>query len=142
MSAGTRVDHDRFCLHEGWELVGNARGRPVGHHVTYELTLRDGAILRTRISHPVSNKTYGVRLWKAILRDQLVVTEEQFWACVRDKQLPNRGGNDDIPENALPAALVYQLIHEVGRTEAEIAAMTVAEAMVVMTDYWSRPRPR
>lgn len=143
MNAGTRVDHNQFCLYEGWELVRNARGGAVAHHVTYELTLRDGTILRTRISHPVNKETYGVSLWKAILRDQLVVTEEQLWACLRNKQLPDRGqDDDDTPEKALPASLAYQLIHEAGVPEAQVATMTLADAMVVMTEHWSKRNPR
>jgi hypothetical protein len=141
MNAGTRVDHNQFCLNEQWTTVRDARGRAVSHHVTYELSLPDGRILRTRISRPVNKDTYGPRLWKTILNDQLVVTETEFWACVKDKQLPNRGqGEDDTPGKTLPAGLVYQLIHEAGVPESEVSAMTLADAMTVMTEHWSKPR--
>ena len=49
----TRQDHEKFCGAEGWGLVRDARGRTGTHHVTYELGLPDGRVLRTRISHPV-----------------------------------------------------------------------------------------
>ncbi len=141
MSAGTRVDHDRFCVNEGWELGRDARGRAVRHHVTYELGLRDGNRLRTRISRPVDKTTYGPNLWKTILRDQLDVTETAFWVCVRDKQLPDRGrAESEVPPNALPAGLVHQLITHAGLAEHEVAAMTISEATAAMTRYWSRPR--
>lgn len=141
MNAGTRVDHNQFCLNEEWETVRDARGRAVGHHVTYELALHDGRILRTRISRPVNKDTYGARLWKAILSNQLDVTEAEFWACVKDKRLPDRGQDEgEAPERTLPASLVYQLIHEVGVAESAVAAMTLADAMAVMIDYWSKPR--
>lgn len=140
MNAGTRVDHDQFCRIEKWDQVRDARGRAVGHHVTYELLLADGTRLRTRISHPVNKDTYGPRLWKTILREQLVVTEDEFWACVKDRQVPDRGQSDDeAPAGALPAALVYQLIHHAAVPEAEVAQMTLPAAMDVMTRYWSRP---
>lgn len=50
----TRQDHDEFCANEKWELVRGSRGKPVTHHKTYELTLWDSRILRTRISRPLS----------------------------------------------------------------------------------------
>lgn len=139
MSAGTRVDHNQFCLNEQWTMVRDARGRAVSHHVTYELPLHDGRILRTRISRPVNKDTYGPRLWKTILNDQLVVIEAEFWACVKDKQLPDRGPDDDTPAKTLPASLVYQLIHEAGVPEPDVATMTLTDAMAVMTEYWSKP---
>lgn len=50
MNAGTRADHNQFCLTEGWELVRGAQGRPVRHHVIYERDLPDLQILRTPVS--------------------------------------------------------------------------------------------
>ncbi|MEV0898574.1 hypothetical protein [Actinoplanes sp. NPDC049802] len=136
MNPGTRVDHHQFCLNEKWETVRDGRGRAVGHRVTYELPLRDGRILRTRISRPVNKDTYGARLWKTILADQLEVTEAEFWACVKDKQPPDRGWEEaEIPAKALPASLVYQLIHEVGLAESEVAAMTLEDAMAAMVGH-------
>jgi hypothetical protein len=137
---GTRRDHHRFCQLEKWTEVRNARGRKVGHHITYELTLPDGRILRTRISRPPNNETYGARLWAHVL-DQLQVTETEFWACVSDRKLPARGaGSDEAPANALPADLVHQLIHSAGVPEAEVATMTLERALEVMREHWSRPR--
>jgi hypothetical protein len=113
----------------------------VGHHVTYELTLPDGRILRTRISRPPNNETYGPGLWNAILSDQLEVTEAEFWACVDDRKQPDRGqAASDAPTNALPASLVYQLIHEAGVPEDEVAGMTLPRALEVINAYWSRPK--
>jgi hypothetical protein len=51
-----------------------------------------------------------------ILRDQLDVTEDEFWKCAQDGILPKRG-TPDIPSQALPAELVYLLINKVGLTE-------------------------
>lgn len=59
--------------------------------MTYELTLHDGRVLRTRISHPVDRTVYGAAMWAHILRDQLDVEEAEFWACVLDGTLPDRG---------------------------------------------------
>src|SRR5256885_17060814 len=87
----TRKDHETFCEVEEWRRVRDARGRPGTHHVTYELDLVDGRILRTRISHPVDRSGYGPSMWKHILRDQLDVDEPSFWACVQDGVKPDRG---------------------------------------------------
>ena len=52
------------------------------HHDNYELTLPDGEILWTRISHPVNRTDYGPGMWADILRDQLQVSEATFWDCI------------------------------------------------------------
>ncbi len=138
---GSRADHNRFCRIEGWQEVRNARGKAVGHHITYELTLPDGRILRTRISRPADKTTYGPGLWKAILSDQLCVSEEQFWACVTEKRPRDRGTDaPEVPRNALPAQLVSQLIRDVGIPEEHVAKMTLEEALAAMNAYWSKPR--
>lgn len=142
MTPGRRVDHDAFCRIENWVRVRDARGRPVRHHVTYELSLPDGRILRTRISRPVDTTTHGPSLWRAILRDQLVVSEPEFWACVRDKHLPDRGSPTPAHrENALPAGLVHQLLHVAGVPEAEVRIMTLEQALDAMNAHWSAPPP-
>jgi hypothetical protein len=134
---GSRRDHDRFCQIEGWEQVRNARGR-TGHHITYRLRLPDGRVLRTRISHPVNNDTYGPSLCGHIL-DQLEVTEPVFWACVDDQKLPDRGAAAaEAPANALPAQLAHQLVHDAGIPEAEVAQMDLPRAIQVMSEYGRR----
>jgi hypothetical protein len=136
--AATRSDHETFCVTEGWEPVRDSQGRTGTHHVTYELHLHDGRILRTRISHPPGRTTYGKSLWSHILRDQLDVTDAEFWACVRDKVKPDRG-KPALPAEALPADLVHLLITRLGLREAEIATMNKADAIARMQEYWSSP---
>lgn len=139
---GSRADHHKFCRFEGWEQVRNSRGQAVGHHLTYELGMPDGRILRTRISRPGNNTTYGPSLWSTILKDQLAVIEDEFWACVDGKQLPDRGSaSSQLPARALPAQLVFQLLHDAGLPEEQVARMTLEEATAVMVEHWSRPRP-
>ena len=68
------------------------------------------------------------------------VTDAEFWACVRDKQLPDRGpASIEPPAQALPAGLVHQLIHVAGVPEAEVATMTLDRALAVMNQHWSQP---
>jgi hypothetical protein len=131
-----RENHDRFCRNEGWKRVRDARGRTGTHHVTYELTLHDGRILRTRISHPVDRTVYGAAMWRHILRDQLDVTEGEFWSCAQQGDLPDRGAPAP-PREALPADLVYLLIHRVGLEEEAVAEMTKDEAVARVQRYWT-----
>lgn len=134
--APTRQDHEKFCRIEGWIPVRDARGRSGIHHVTYELTLKDGRILRTRISHPVDRSSYGPSMWKHVLRDQLQVSEAEFWDCVRDGAKPDRG-EPEPPAETLPADLVYLLITRVGLAEVEVATMSKDDAVARLQQYWT-----
>lgn len=132
----TRETHEKFCVVEGWTRVRDTRGRTGTHHATYELGLKDGRTLRTRISHPVDRTAYGPSIWSHILRDQLQVIEDEFWACVQDGIKPDRG-EPEIPAGVLPAELVYLLINRVGLDEAAVATMTKDEAVGRLNQYWS-----
>lgn len=138
-SQGSRREHNRFCQIEKWVELRNARNKKVRHHITYELELPDGRVLRTRVSRPADKTTYGADLWNHILAVQLCVTEHEFWECVKKRRPPNRAlGATKIPDGALPAQLVHQLLHVVGVPEADIAGMTVERARELMDEYWSR----
>jgi hypothetical protein len=132
----TRKLHEDFCVTEGWDRVHDARGRTGTHHITYELRLRDARILRTRISHPVDRTTYGPSIWTHILRDQLQVMAAEFWRCVQEGVKPARGA-PETPAESLPLELVHLLIHRVGLTEPEVAAMTKEEAVTRLNRYWA-----
>jgi hypothetical protein len=137
--APARKHHLAFCENEGWEQVRNARGKTSGHHaVTFELHLHDGRILRTRISHPPDGSTYGASIWRHILRDQLGVSEDAFWACAIDGVKPDRG-EPETPAEALPADLVHLLLTRLQLSRAEIALLTRDEAIARIQEFWSRP---
>ena len=129
----TREDHERFCQVEGWRRVHDAKGRTGTHHVTYELVLWDGQVLRTRILRP---PTYGPAIWSHILRDQLKVDQDAFWACVREGKLPDRGVPAPSAE-ALPADLVHLLLTRVGLTEEEVRLLSKTEAIARLQRYWT-----
>lgn len=137
--APTRADHDKFCRAEGWTAVRDATGRTGTHHVTYELALSDGRILRTRISHPPNRTSYGARLWAHILRDQLDVDEATFWAAVREGVEPSRGA-PATPAETLPAELAFLLANRVGLTHDQLAAMTKTEAIERLNRFWTEGR--
>lgn len=131
----TRADHDKFCRVEGWRHVRDARGRKGTHHITYELALPDGRTLRTRVSHPPNRIDYGPALWAHILRDQLQVSEPEFWACVSEGRQPNRGQTIETAE-ALPADLAHLLVTRVGLPETDVARMTRTDAVERLNRYW------
>jgi len=132
----TRKHHLTFCTREGWTEVRSSRGKGVAHHVTFELSIPDGRILRTRISRPPDRSEYGPRLWAHILRDQLDVTVNEFWACVTHRVVPSRGA-PPAAGGGLPADLVNQLLHRVGLSEFEVAAMTTKQAADRMARFWA-----
>ena len=107
--------------------------------MTFELALPSGRVLRTRVSRPANAETYGPALWSTILGSQLCVTEAQFWRCVDEGQVPIRETAVSVPASALPAGLAYQLIHTVGLSDAEVAALSREEAIARLSDFWSRP---
>lgn len=136
--AATRREHVRFCEVEGWRQVQSARERTNKHHITFELPLDDGRILRTRISRPPNNESYGKELWSHILRDQLCVTANEFWSCVNDGTLPPRSSTQStIPPTALPAGLAHQLVHILQLSSAEVAKLSLAEALDLMNHHWA-----
>jgi hypothetical protein len=136
----TRQDHQKFCEIEGWEPVRSARGRTGTHHLTYELSLPDGRMLRTRISHPPDRSTYGPSIWGHILRDQLDVTEDVFWNCVQGGVKPARSEPEPPGVEPIPAEVVYLLITRVGLAEADVAGLTKDDAVARLNQYWAEGR--
>jgi hypothetical protein len=134
----TRQDHQKFCEIEEWKPVRSARGRTGTHHRTYELALPDGQVLRTRISHPPDRSTYGPGIWSHILRDQLDVTEDVFWDCVRNGVKPSRGEPDVPTADPIPAEVVHMLLTRVRLAESDVARMTRQEAIARLNQYWTR----
>ncbi|MEV8250890.1 cytotoxic translational repressor of toxin-antitoxin stability system [Microbacterium sp. NPDC076768] len=134
----TRQNHDEFCANEKWELVRGSTGKPVTPHKTYELTLWDSRILRTRISRPVNGTDYSARMWSHILREQLEVSSSEFWSCAGDGVLPDRGAPKVVaPRKTVPLHLV-RLLSRLGVPEDEILALDAASAAQLYADLLSR----
>ncbi|MCQ3808452.1 MAG: hypothetical protein OXB92_11835 [Acidimicrobiaceae bacterium] len=135
--APTRTAHEKFCTTEGWQIVGSAIGKNNTHHNTYELTLPSGNVLRTRVSRPVNKRTYGPRMWAHILRDQLDVTEPEFWDCADRGIIPNRSSVPANPPRSAPTQVLHQLKHRVGLSDSQIAALTREQAIERLNEYWA-----
>lgn len=67
-------------------------------------------------------------MWSHILKQQLEVTQEEFWNCVRDKTLPDRGFEPlTAPPQSLPLFLLRELMR-LGVSEQDALSYTPAEA--------------
>lgn len=83
MKTPTWKQVERFCQVDGWREVRRSG------HIFYERVLDDGTLLRTHRSLS-SGKTLSPGRFKAILRHQLRVTEEQFWRALATRQPVDR----------------------------------------------------
>ena len=125
---------------EGWIERPRATGRKGSHHVNFELALSDGRVLYTRISHPPNRTTYGPAIWSHILRDQLKVTNDEFWACVVDGVLPARSRRVETEAEAIPVAVVRTLLVDARLPETQVLAMTKEEAIARLAQYYTTGR--
>ena len=133
------ADHRKFVETEGWAKKGTASsGQKTGDHFRYTLTLSTGEVLYTRISHG-SGQLDDAKLIGEILRNQLGVTEEDFYRCVEKGILPPRP--QTIPESSaedLDASLVRNLIRKAGLSQKEVAKMSKAQAVEAWNEYLSK----
>lgn len=138
MKHPTWDDIRRFCEVDGWEPTHGARGRKRRDHDRYVKTLPDGRILRTKASHG-RDEIGDPSLVKHILRDQLEVTEEQFWDAVDNGRAPQRGGDQPVasgrPDSSLPGWLAVNLSALVGLSDDEIFAMDEEQAMQAWLEW-------
>ena len=127
----------------GWVPEPNlAHGRVRrGDHARYSKELPDGTRFRTKVSgHP--REEIGDSLFAHILRDQLRVSEDEFWDLVR-----GRGEAQPIAEAQPPARpgvpgwLVDRLLESVGLDEETVLNMSPEQAQAAWEEYRSRPRP-
>ncbi len=65
-------DLKRYCDKNGWVLTRNT------DHWYYEKVLSNGNVLQTKVSHATQKEIPG-HLWKKILKNQLQITEKDFW---------------------------------------------------------------
>ena len=81
-------------------------------------------------------------MWAHILRDQLDVTADEFWACVSDGVAPDRTPDDVVEEvdHAIPVDVVNLLVSRVGLTRQDLIGMTRQEAIARLNEYWSTGR--
>lgn len=107
-------------------------------HVTYEFPHPDGRVLRTRISRPVKPQPYGASMAAHILRAQLEVDVEEFWAGVNDDVLPQRE-KPEPPRETIPVGLLRVLRDDLHLDDDKLKSLTREQAIALVNEYWSRP---
>lgn len=129
-----------YVTNDGWVEEPNlARGRRrTGDHRRFFRELPDGSRLRTKVSHD-ERAEIGPDLFHRILRDQLRVTEDQFWAVVRGRVGPKASPATEV--EPIPGWLVTRLILTAGLSEDQVGRMTRAEAEAAWIEYQGEQRP-
>ena len=130
---------EAFCRIDGWQGVDEGRS---ADHRYFRLVLDDGTVLETRVSHS-ENKTMSPGRWKAILRDQLRVSDEDFWRALRTKKPVGRPSAPPAEEEIqqVPAWAAAVLSTQLGMAPADIAKLGRDEAVERAHEAWSRPPP-
>ena len=138
-------DIRRFCKVEGWTPTHADRGRKRRDHDRYRLELPDGRILRTRASFGKA-QIGDPSLVQRILRDQLEVSEEEFWRAVDDGVPPDRPTSGAVqpeqggePAHRLPDWLAVNLAVKVGLSDDQIAQLSEEDALQAWNDWCARP---
>ena len=122
-----------FLRHDDWQ-----EDRATGHDF-YEKTLSDGEILRTHASRSGS-KTMSPGRFKAILSDQLLLSEAEFWEVLRTKiSAPRPSPAPEPAPSSLPLWLALALEREAGLTREQIAELDEHEARQLVE---ARSKPR
>ena len=127
---------EAFCRIDGWVEVD--KGRSADHRY-YRLVMDDGTVLETRVSHS-SKKTMSPGRWKAILRDQLHVSDEDFWSTLRTKKSVERPSAppDESEIEQVPAWAAVVLSSRLKMSPTEIAALGRDRAIQLAHDAWSK----
>ena len=77
--------------------------------------------------------------FKAILRNQLQVTEADFWTALEKEEPVARPSEQQKEEATLPAYLVRVLKDELHLSEPEIGELSLEEAQRLVHERWSQP---
>lgn len=125
----------RFVQIEGWEDKDKKSGKKKGDHHRYVFTTPTGERLYTRISHG-KGQINDPDLFQHILRDQLGINADQFWAAVDHGVKPTRQSPNSIQmSGALDAKLVRNLISKVNVSTKQLEAMTQQEAVSLWQEW-------
>ena len=127
----------RFVEVEGWQDKDKASKKKNGDHDRYTFVTPRGEILYTRISHG-KDEIHNPGLFAHILRDQLQIDEDQFWAAVNDGIKPKRpSATIEVPTEGVDYKLASNLIKRVGLNPQDLAGMSQAKATQIWNDWLS-----
>jgi hypothetical protein len=118
---------------DGW----TEDGRRSTDHDYFEKRLTTGETLVTRVSR-AGHKTMSAGRFKAILADQLRISETQFWEVLRSRRPTERPSPDPLGEpRSLPLWLVQQL-ERAGVPASRIATLDETAARARLDSLRSR----
>lgn len=127
----------RYVQVEGWEDKDKSSGKKKGDHHRYVFTTPTGERLFTKVSHG-RGQIHDQGLFEHILREQLFIDEEQFWAAVDGGIRPTRPSPALANlEGALDAKLVRNLLTKVKVPPSQLVGMTREEAIKLWQEWLS-----
>lgn len=134
-------DVEDFLAADGWRAVQSGeRSGSRRRHVFYEKVLDDGRVLQTHVSHSRQKRMSPGR-FSALLRHDLEVSKDEFWACVRSGEPVDRPADLDeavtVEHDAWVAAV---LVGELHMLPDDIARLSRKEAEALVHEHWSRAR--
>lgn len=137
MRPATFDEIDRFCKIDGWQLV-----RATGHN-RWEKTYRcpgfnEDFNLWTETSH-AGNNSPSPGVWRVILREQLKISEDDFWDVLHSANPFNRCPPPP-PRQAprVPANLARQLERDLHFGAKQIEGMSKEKALELLREHWSK----
>ena len=132
----------RFVQVEGWEDKDKKSGKKKGDHHRYVFTTPTGERLYTRISHG-KGQIYNPDLFQHILRDQLGIDGDQFWAAVDHGVKPVRQSPISMQmSGSLDAKLVRNLITKVKVNPIQLEAITQSDAVSLWQEWLAANIPK
>jgi len=116
-----------------------SRDRATGHDF-FEKVLPNGEILQTHASRS-GDKTISPGRFRAILADQLKVSETEFWVVLRTRKAATRPSRQpEPPPTSLPLWLVQALERDAGLSPEQIADLDEPTARMLLDEARSGPR--
>lgn len=120
--------------------TGWAPTRATGH-TFFEKTLANGEVLSTHVSHAL-DKSPGPGRFSQILKYQLKVSADEFWAVISESRPAHRPAP---PATATPkplsVSLALQLQKQLGLSQQDLVGMTREEAVRLLQAHYAKPQP-
>lgn len=119
----------------GWQ-----RTRQTDHDF-YEKTLPSGEVLSTHVSHAL-DKSPGPGRFSQILRYQLKVSADEFWAVIAEDRPARRPAPAAPPApRPLSVNLAMQLEKQLGLRQSDLVGMTQDEAVRLLQEHYAKEKP-
>lgn len=134
MRTPTWDEFREFLRHDDWQ-----EDRATGHDF-FDKTLPDGELLRTHASRSGS-KTMSPGRFKAILSDQLRLSEAEFWEVLQTRSpAPRPSPAPEPAPRSLSLWLAQALEREIGLTREQLVELDEVDARRLLDEARSRPR--